>query len=125
MFRTSAGSLPFDVIRGIGIEAFSSEGNSFTYRLTILTSDKSVPLSSAYSPGEERYTNLRTTIATFLNLETGSQESAIDVDPSVLELVRAGRKIDAIALLRSMKEMSLLDAKRIVDEVESGSKMKC
>jgi hypothetical protein len=124
MFRTSAGSLPFDAIRGIGIEAFSSEGNNFTYRLTILTSDKPVPLSSAYSPGKEKYTNLRKTIATFLNLETGSQEGSIDVDPSVVELVRAGRKIAAIELLRSMKKMSLLDAKRIVDEVESGSQMK-
>jgi hypothetical protein len=119
MFRTSAGSLPFDAIRGIGIEAFSSEGNGLTYRLTILTSDKPVPLSSAYSPGEEKYTNLRNTIATFLNLETGSQEGSIGVYPSVVELVRAGRKIAAIELLRGMQKMSLLDAKRMVDEIES------
>jgi ribosomal protein L7/L12 len=83
-----------------------------------------VPLSSAYHPGKEKYANLRTTIATFLNLEIGPQEGSIDVDPSVVELVRAGRKIAAIELLRSMKKMSLLDAKRIVDEVESGSQMK-
>jgi hypothetical protein len=124
VFRTSAGSLAFDDIRGIGIEVSSSEGNSLTYRLTILTSDKSVPLSSAFSPGKEKYTNLRKTIATFLNLEIGSQEGAIEVDASVLALVRAGRKIAAIKLLRSIKKMSLLDAKRIVDGVESGSQMK-
>jgi hypothetical protein len=121
ILRTSAGSLPFDDIRGIGIEASSSEDNS--YRLTLLTSDKPVPLSSAYSSGKEKHTNLRRTIAAFLNLEMGSQEGTIDVDASVLELVRAGRKIAAIKLLRSMKKMSLLDAKRIVDEVESGSQM--
>jgi hypothetical protein len=124
IFRTSVGNLAFDDIRGIEIESFSSEGNSFTYRLTILTSDKPVPLSSAYRPGKEKHTNLKKTIATFLNLEIGSQESTMDVDPSVVELVRAGRKVAAIELLRSMKKMSLLDAKRIVDEIESGSPMK-
>src|SRR6516162_10450785 len=35
MFRTSAGSLHFDDVRGIGIESFEGEGQ--TYRLTILT----------------------------------------------------------------------------------------
>jgi ribosomal protein L7/L12 len=122
MFRTSAGSLPFDDVRGIGIESFEGEGQ--TYRLTILTAAKPVPLSSGYSCGEAKYTSLRKTIATFLNLEPGSQEGAIEVAPSVLELIRAGRKIEAIRLLRSMKEMSLLDAKRIVDDVESGSQIK-
>ena len=122
MFRTSAGSLPFDDVRGIGIESFEGEGQ--TYRLTILTAAKPVPLSSGYSCGKAKYTNLRTTIATFLNLEPGSQEGAIEMAPSVLELIRAGRKIEAIRLLRSMKEMSLLDAKRIVDEVERGSQIK-
>jgi hypothetical protein len=122
--RSSAGSLAFDDIRGIEIEAFSGGENGLTYRLTLLTSGKPVPLSSAYRPGERKYTDLRNTIATFLKLETGSQAGTFDVDASVLELVRAGRKIDAIALLRSMQKMSLLDAKRIVDGVESGSKLK-
>jgi hypothetical protein len=121
MFRASAGSLSFDDVRGIRIESFEGEGQ--TYRLTILTVAKPVPLSSGYTRGEAKYTNLRKTIATFLNLEPGSQEGAIDVAPSVLELIRAGRKIEAIKLLRSMNEMSLLDAKRIVDEVESGSQI--
>ena len=121
MFRTSAGSLPFDDVRGIRIESFEGEGQ--TYRLTILTVAKPVPHSTGYTRGEAKYTNLRKTIATFLNLEPGSQEGAIDVAPSVLELIRAGRKIEAIKLLRSMNEMSLLDAKRIVDEVESGSQI--
>ena len=124
ILRTSTGSLPFDDIRGIGIETFAGAGDSPTYRLTILTSRKPIPLASAYGSGKEKYTNLRKTIATFLNLEIGSQEGAAGLEPSVLELVRAGRKIDAMKLLRSMKKMSLLDAKRIVDEVESGSKTK-
>lgn len=124
VLRSSAGSLAFDNIRGIGIEAFSGDGNGLTYRLTLLTSGKSVPLSSAYGPGERKYSGLRNTIATFLKLETGSQGGTFDVDASVLELVRAGRKIDAIALVRSTRKMSLLDAKRIVNVVESGSKLK-
>ena len=121
IFRTSTGSVPFDDIRGIGIEAMAGDGDS--YRLTILSSQKPIPLASSYGPGKEKYTNLRKTIATFLNLEI-SQEDTAGLDPSVLKLVRAGRTLEAIKLLRTMGKMSLLEAKQIVDEVKGGSKTK-
>jgi len=131
--KASTGSLAFDDIRGIGIEASSGDGGSATYRLTILTSQKPIPLAYSYSPGSDKYAAMREAIVTFLNLQpdgrkaasapgTASQEGIDGLEPSILELVRTGRTIDAITLLRSVEKMSLSEAKRRVDEIKSRSK---
>ena len=44
------------------------------------------------------------------------------MEPSILELLRQRRKVDAITLLRSMKIMSLSEAKLSVEEIESRMK---
>lgn len=127
--KASTGSVAFDEIREIGIESSSggSEGRS-GYRLTILTSSGSIPLSYSYGSESDKYATMRETILSFLKPdsrkaastpEMAAQEGIAGLEPSIPELVRAGRKIDAIALLRSMKKMSLSEAKQRVDDVQS------
>ena len=54
--------------------------------------------------------------------EVHSQRSLADVEPSILDLLRQRRKVDAITLLRSMKIMSLSEAKLSVEEIEKRMK---
>jgi len=49
---------------------------------------------------------------------TGSREGIGALQPSIVELVRAGRTMDAIKLLRGMRKMSLPEAKRRVDGIK-------
>ena len=119
--KASSGSVAFDEIREIGIECSSAGEGGAGYRLTILTPRGSIPLSSTYGSGSGKYATLRETILVFLKREAAAtpemaaRERIAGWDPSILELVRAGRTIDAIALLRSMKRMSLSEAKRRVE----------
>jgi hypothetical protein len=131
--KTSTGSVPFDEITGIGIETSrgGSGGRTTTYRLTILTSKGAIPLASSYGADTDRYASMREKILVFLKPYAGkiasspeirSQGSLADVEPSILELLRQRRKVDAITLLRSMKIMSLSEAKLSVEEIESRMK---
>jgi hypothetical protein len=124
----STGSLRFDEIRCVGIESsMAGTAGRPTYRLTLQTQDRSIPLSSGYGGREPEYLAIKRTIEAFLkgDRSSGANPDAApatpageDLDDSLEEMVRAGRKIDAIALLRGRNpKMSLLEAKQRVDEL--------
>ena len=127
--KAPTGSLDFDDIGGIRIESSWGDGEGgVSYRLTMLTSRGPIPLAYSYGSGSDKYAAMKEAIVAFLKPdsreaastpEAASPEGTVGLDPSILELVRTGRTIDAIALLRSMQKMSLTEAKRRVDEIKS------
>jgi len=110
LFKVATGSIPFSDINGIGIETTSS-GNAPTYRLSIITSLGSIPMSDSYAGGQQKYEELRQEIVDFLKLDPGSTlTSGIDDEASVRSLLKQGRRIDAIQLVRSTQKLSLTEA---------------
>lgn len=117
LFRVDTGTVPFSDIVGIGMET-TTGGRSQTYRLAILTAQNSVPMSDNYSGNLQNYENLRQDILDFLRLDQSGAMSArgsilssgIDDEVSIRSLLRQGRKIDAIELVRTTQQISLADA---------------
>lgn len=123
--KTENGVIPFSEITGIGTETSFGSSSANTYRLTILTRSGLVPLAYTYGGNKQEYASLRETIMSFLHLEapvtkTESQpdaDSAID-EESVRSLLKQGRKIDAISLIRSSTHVELTEAVRIVKDID-------
>lgn len=117
-FKVARGTVPFIEITGIGMETTTASHGELTYRLTILTHDKPVPMSDVYSGNQGHYESIRKEILTFLNLDSGlakpDQEAGhvgeIDDEASVVSLLKQGRRIDAIQLVRSMQKIGLAEA---------------
>jgi len=116
LFKVATGSIPFSDINGIGIETTSS-GNAPTYRLSIITSLGSIPMSDSYAGGQQKYEKLRQEILDFLKLDpseaqtlSSTPNSGIDDEASVRSLLKQGRRIDAIQLVRSTQKLSLTEA---------------
>jgi len=125
--KMSSGCIAFDAITDIGIEAASGDAGSTNYRLTILTAQGPIPLSSVYSGGgSEKYASLREQILAFVKHDgapaamasAASAEGVANLESSICALLKQGRKIDAIRLLRSTSNMGLTEATRRVTEIE-------
>jgi hypothetical protein len=117
-FSVASGTVPFSEITGIGMETTSGSHGELSYRLTILTRDKPVPMSDVYYGNQGHYESIRQEILGFLHLdssaakpgESAAQCGGIDDEPSVISLLKQGRRIDAIELVRSMQKLSLTEA---------------
>jgi hypothetical protein len=117
-FAVASGTVPFSEITGIGMETTSGSHGEIMYRLTILTQDKPVPMSDVYSANQRHYESLRQEIMTFLHLDSDQAKPAQGADPvggvddeaSVVSLLRQGRRIDAIQLVRSTQKIGLAEA---------------
>ncbi len=118
LFRIASGTIPFSDITGIGMETTSAKNNVLVYRLAILTPQGSVPMSDNYAADLQNYEKLRREILEFLKLDSGEMKStpnsalsgSIDEEASVRSLLRQGRRIDAIQLVRSTQKISLAEA---------------
>ena len=125
-FKTANGVVPFSEIAGIGIEVSTAgEHGTPTYRLTILTSDKPVPMSDVYAGNSQHYEALRKEILEFLHLPDADADapvSGIGHLSSVRSLLRQGRKVDAIELLRSSENIDLTEAVDRVNKLEEEMK---
>lgn len=129
LFKVQTGTVPFSDIEGIGMESTSGDRTP-TYRLTILTAGSSIPMSDNYSGNRENYEKLKQEILDFLNLDPEKTKSApgtvlvngVDDQASIRSLLRQGRKIDAIELIRSTQKISLVEAKDRVDTIDDAMK---
>jgi hypothetical protein len=117
LFGVASGTVPFSEITGIGMETSSARNNVLVYRLAILTAQGSIPMSDNYAGDSEKYGKLRREILEFLKLDSDETRSALepvlssDIDEaSVRSLLRQGRRIDAIRLVRSTQKLSLIEA---------------
>ena len=130
VLKVENGVIPFSDITGIGTETtFGSDGN--TYRLTILTRSALVPLAYTYSGNQKKYASIREEILRFLHLEVPNPETearwqptgSLQIDEaSVRSLLSQGRKIEAISLVRSNTQLALIEATRLVEQIDEKMK---
>jgi hypothetical protein len=128
--KVESGMIPFDDITDIGTEASDSDGVT-CYRLTILTRDGVFPMAYAYTGRADAYAALRKQILDFIR--PGSYTSSpppgilssgipADLEPSIRSLLAQGRKIDAVALLRSTQRIDLTDAMSRIEALDQTTK---
>jgi len=124
-FKTESGTIPFDEVDDVIVEVSSSGNGATAYRLVLKTKQDRVPMAYAYSGSPDGYTALRRRILAFVKPglpTTGAAAHAdgipADLDSSVRSLVHQGRKIDAIALLRTCERVSLSEAKKRIDRLD-------
>lgn len=129
LFKIASGTIPFSEITGIGIEATPAD-RVLTYRLAILTSQGSIPMSDSYAGGQQKYENLRQEIMDFLKLDSSKPGSdsalttGIHDEASVRALLNQGRRIDAIQLVRTTQNLSLTEAHDRVTALQEQRKSK-
>lgn len=132
ILKNETGSIPFDSIRDIVIDAQAGDRNTTSYRLSIVTPDGQTPMANMFQGGRiEHYQHLRQQILDFIGIspaaptpEPGILSDGIpsDIEPSLRSLVAQGRTIDAIQLLRSRQNIGLADAKSRIDALADAMK---
>lgn len=121
--KAESGIIPFADITGIAVEATSAGNGSTTYRLALLTAQGPTPMAYAYSAiGNLR--QIRETILALIQPDASlrrTQESAAALadDASLRSLLRQGRKIDAVSLLRSSENLSLTQAMQRIEAIDA------
>jgi hypothetical protein len=122
VLKRTSGSLGFDEITGVGMETSAVGSNgALSYRLTLLTRESSVPLSDTYGSGKDRYAAMREELLGFIGTTSGMSIEATSGDgteTSVRSLLRQGRKIDAVSLMRTMERLNLMEAVKRVEGIE-------
>jgi hypothetical protein len=124
-FSVASGTVPFSEITGIGMETTSGSRGELAYRLTILTRDKPVPMSDVYNGNRSHYESIRQEILAFLHLDSEPAKSVqgddqfggVDDEASVVSLLKQGRRIDAIELVRSTQKLGLTEATQRVAQI--------
>lgn len=114
LFGRKKGSLPFSDIRKVIIET-SSQRLTTTYRLAIAAGDGSIPMTR-YFNGGERYKKELESIAELIDGALGRDHKRF-IEDSILELVAAGKKIDAVRLAREHYKLGLTEAVKFIDEL--------
>jgi hypothetical protein len=123
-FKVATGIVPFSEITGIGMET-TSAGNRgiLIYRLTILTSDKPVPMSDVYSSDRTHYELLKAEILQFLHIDHEEVSTSGDAhETSIQSLLKQGRKVDAIELVRASQHIGLTEAVNFVNSIDAKMK---
>ena len=122
-FKSASGMVPFSEITGIGMES-SPADRTLVYRLTILTSGRPVPLSDVYRGDKQRCDSVKGEILEFLHLDGGEAVSSSRSanDNSIQALLRQGRKVDAVALVRASQHIGLTEAVNLVNEIDEKMK---
>ncbi|MGA3133024.1 MAG: hypothetical protein ABSD59_19640 [Terracidiphilus sp.] len=117
LFWVKSGTIPFDAIQDVGMDSSVGNHGVLTYRMTIVTAQGTIPMSDSYSGGKQSKTEMRERILRFLGKEAGSANEADE--SSIRSLLAQGRKIDAIQLLRSSRNIGLTEAKQQVEAIEA------
>lgn len=71
LFRIACGTVPFSEIAGIGLETSSAKNNVLVYRLVILTTHGSVPMSDNFAGNLQSCEKVKREILEFLKLDSG------------------------------------------------------
>jgi hypothetical protein len=127
-FRSESGTIAFDDIRDITVEASAagSEGSA-SYRLAILTDQGTRPMAYGYS-GIGDFGKMRQAILAMVRPEVHielAEPRPLADEASIRSLLRQGRRIDAIHLLRSTEKLSLSEAVlriNAIDAIEANGK---
>ena len=117
--RERSGTLPFAAVQSVLIETPMGDDGTPSRRISLRTKDGvGIPITVGYRPDPDRTVlQIATRIRTLLghdSEETGTTDAKA--------LVGAGRIIDAIRVLRQEEGLSLVEAKKRVDELARRSK---
>ena len=120
--RPASGVVPFSEITGIGMEASAAGNNVLTYRLTILTSGRRCRCRIRIG-GTSRDAIRSKRSLQFLHLD-GEELSSSGVahENSIQSLLRQGRKLDAIELVRASEKIGLTEAVNLVNQIDEKMK---
>jgi hypothetical protein len=120
-FNLARGTVSFSDMRGITMESMSDNHGALSYRLTILTTDKPVPMSDGYGGGQTHYEALRKQILEFLKMDQNASPGPDD-EASIRALLQQGRKVDAIKFARTNYQLDLAEAVDRVNEIDEKMK---
>ena len=121
-FKAASGAVPFSEITGIGIES-SPADRTLVYRLTILTSGQPVPMSDVYRGDKPGCDSVRAQILEFLHLDGEARSSSgVAHENSIQSLLRQGRKLDAVELVRASEHIGLTEAVNLVNQIDEKMK---
>jgi hypothetical protein len=112
--RHHSGTIPFNSIQSVLVERPIGDDGTPSRRILLKTaSGEDIPITVGYRPdadGEVLH------IASRIRALLGHDSGATHMD-NVRALIAAGKTIDAIRVLREEEGLSLLDAKRRIDEL--------
>jgi len=112
--RQRSGSIPFGSIQSVVVERPMGDEGTPSRRITLRTTDgQEIPITVGYRPDADD-TVLQ--IAGRIRVLLGHDADATHLH-NVRALIAAGKAIDAIRILREEEGLSLLDAKRRVEEI--------
>jgi len=115
LFMHTTGAMPFDQVTGCVVET-SGSGGGQSYRVTLLTLEGMVPLTSTFKGGHEAsFKIIRNAIVQAVGLPITTETQSDEAD--LRALVASGAKIEAIQLVRARRGGSIADAKKVVDEL--------
>lgn len=123
VFWVKSWMVAFDDIQGVVMESSVAKNNEYVYRLAILTSHGSVPMSDTYSGGEDTHAKLQKKILQFLHMKGGEPDGALD-EATIRSLLAQGRRIDAIQLLCATKHVGLAAATKMIETIEAQTENK-
>lgn len=115
VFKRRSARLAFDDISDVLIETepLSAAERAPPCRLSLVTTQGALPLTDSYQSDYAHHSVMRHAI-----LQALGRPVSDAMDESLRQLVRAGRSVDAVAMLRLQKKMDLTAARLKVAELE-------
>lgn len=115
--RARSGSIPFESITSVIVERPIGDDGTPSRRITLKTeSGEVIPITVGYRPDAD---GIVLQIADRIRVLLGHDADATHM-LNVKALIAAGRRIDAIRILREEEGLSVVDAKRRVEELDAG-----
>jgi len=112
--RQRSGSIPFGSVQSVLVERPIGDDGTPSRRIVLKTiAGEDIPMTVGYRPDAD---GAVVHIASRIRVILGHDSRATHVD-NVLALMAAGKTIDAIRILREEEGLSLLDAKRRIEEL--------
>ena len=112
--RQRSGSIPFGAVQSVLVERPIGDDGTPSRRIVLKTiAGEDIPMTVGYRPDAD---GAVVHIASRIRVILGHDSRATHVD-NVLTLMAAGKTIDAIRILREEEGLSLLDAKRRIEEL--------
>ncbi len=99
----------------VEIEPMPDNPASISCRLSLVTTSAVIPLTASYEPDQDRYNAMRDAV---LEAVFRDRQKPAAVDP-VRMLVKEGRIVDAVAILRMRDGLDLTTASARVDELRN------
>jgi hypothetical protein len=112
LFGRSGGVVPLRQVRRALLDVHDSSDGGPTYNVVLQTDAGPLELSAFHTSGEARYIRIRDAINAALAVASTEAEQS---DAEILALALAGRKMDAVVLVRTRYGYDLAQAKAFVE----------